>query len=321
MKEFFKSISKTSVMVIGDIILDRYLFGNIERKSPEAPIDIVDIDYKKEQLGGAANVALNFKNLNVQVLLFGFIGNDSAGEKIISIMKKNKMNTTGILKHNLTTLKTRIITSKKKHHSRFDFEKIDYTESKQREKLLKMIISNIPKIDFLVLQDYNKGVLNKHMITTIVSEAKKNKKPIMVDPKEKNFLTYKGVKLIKPNLKEASKLLNRKIEIKNKFLKTAIINIQEKTKSDWIILTLGSKGLCILHNGEFYREYGIVKKDPDVTGAGDNVICISSLAIFHDISIKKTAELSNFSGRLCCNKIGTNPINYYELITKLNQNN
>ena len=321
MKEFLKSISKTSVMVIGDVILDRYLFGNIKRKSAEAPIDIVDIDYKKEQLGGAANVALSFKNLKVEVLLFGFIGNDAAGEKIISIMKKNKMKTSGLLKQNLTILKTRIITSKKKHHSRFDFEKIDYTESKQRERLLKMIISNIPKIDFLVLQDYNKGALNKHMITTIIAEAKNNQKPVMVDPKEKNFTTYKGVKLIKPNLNEASKLLNRKITITNKILKKAIVNIQEKTKSDWVILTLGSRGLCILHKGEFYRESGIPKKNPDVTGAGDNVICISSLAIFHDFSIKKTAELSNFSGGLCCNTIGTNPINYDELITKLKQNN
>ncbi len=320
MQEFLKSVSKTSVMIIGDIMLDRYLFGAINRKSAEAPIDIVDINDQKEQLGGASNVALSFNNLKANVLLFGFIGNDLAGEKIISIMKKNKINTLGILKTTQTTLKTRIMTSKKNHHSRFDIEKIDYKKSEKKEKLLNMIISNIPKVDLVVLQDYNKGLLDKNMIKKILLNAKKEKKPVMVDPKEKNFTNYQRVKLIKPNLKEATKLLNQEIQITNKALKKACVNIQKKTKSDWIILTLGKKGLCILCDGKFYREKGISKKNPDVTGAGDNVICISSLAIFHNLPIDQIAKLSNISGLLSCNKIGTNPINYYELITKLNNN-
>ena len=109
MREFLKSAAKTSVMVIGDIMLDRYLFGDIKRKSTEAPIDIVDISDKKEKIGGAANVALSFKNLNANISLFGFVGNDLAGKKIISELKKNKISTTGVLIDGITTLKTRII--------------------------------------------------------------------------------------------------------------------------------------------------------------------------------------------------------------------
>ena len=320
LKEFLKSVTKTSVMVIGDIMLDKYLFGEIKRKSSEAPIDIVDISSEQEKIGGAANVALSLKNLKAKVSIFGFVGNDLTGKKIISIIKKNKINTNGILIDDQTTLKTRIITSKRNHHSRFDVEKINYKNSKNKEKLLKIIKSNIPKVDFLILQDYNKGLLDKNMIKNILAEAEKNKKPVMVDPKEKYFTKYKGVSLIKPNLKEATKLLQQKIELTNKSLKNACLNIQRKIKSDWIILTLGKNGLCVFFDGQFYRQNGVPKKDPDVTGAGDNVICIASLAIFHKISIQKIAELSNISGELACNGIGTNPINYNELITKLNQN-
>ncbi len=320
MKEFLKSIAKTSVMVIGDIMLDRYLYGEISRKSAEAPIDIVNITNHKEQIGGAANVALSFKNLKVNVSLFGFIGNDLVGKKITSILKKNKINTNGILMDGQTTLKTRIITGKKNHHSRFDSEKINYKKSKQKEELLKKIIQKIPKVDFLILQDYNKGLLDKNMIKSILQEAKKKNKPIMVDPKEKNFSKYKGITLLKPNLKEAAKFLKEKIKLTNKSLKKASLNIQKKLQSEWVILTLGKDGLCILHNGTFYREYGLPKKEPDVTGAGDNVICISSLAIFHNKPIHEIAILSNISGLIACYKTGTNPINYNELMIKLNKN-
>ena len=320
MEEFLKSLTQTSVMVIGDIMLDRYLFGEIKRTSTEAPINIVDIIKEKEKIGGAGNVALSLKNLKVKVSLFGFVGNDLAGTKIISEIKKNKINTSGILINGKTTEKTRIITSKRKHHSRFDIEEINYKNSTQKEKLLKIILSNIPNVDFLILQDYNKGLLDKNMIKNILSGAKKYNKPVMVDPKEKNFIKYKGVKLIKPNLKEAEKLLKQKISLTNKKLREACLSIQQKTKSDWVILTLGKNGLCIFFDKQFYREYALPKKEPDVTGAGDNVICTSSLAIFHQIPIQKIAKLSNESGRLACNKIGTNPINYYELITKLKKN-
>ena len=318
--EFLKSISNTSVMVIGDIILDRYLFGETNRKSPEAPIDIVDIKSEKEQVGGAANVALSFKKLNANVSLFGFVGNDSAGKKIISTIKKHKINSKILLTKNKTTLKTRIITSKKNHFCRFDIEKIDYKDSIKKKKLFKLIKSNIPKVDFLILQDYNKGLLDESMIKSILIEAKKYKKPVMVDPKEKNFTKYLSTKLIKPNLNEAKKFLKEEIKINTQSLKTACMKIQKKTKSEVVILTLGKRGLCILFNNKFHREYGIKNINPDVTGAGDNVICISSLAIFQKLPIKKIAELSNTTGALSCNKIGTNPINYNELITKLKKN-
>ena len=317
LREFFKSVSKTSVIVIGDIILDKYMFGEISRKSAEAPIDIVDIKNQKEQLGGAANVALSFNNLKVKTLLFGLVGNDSYGKKVISLMKKQKLNTDGIFLTEQTTLKTRIITPNKQHHSRFDIEKINYRKSKEKEKLFEMFKKILPNFDFIVLQDYNKGLLDKKIIKKIISEAKNKKKPVMVDPKKKNFIEYRGVKLIKPNLVEAMNFLNTKIKITNSSLKKACISIQKKLNSEWVVLSLGKNGLVVYQQNKFYKINGVFKKDPDVTGAGDNVICISSLAIFHNLELEKIATLSNTSGEISCDKIGTNPINYNELITKL----
>ena len=133
-RKFLKSIQKNSVMVVGDIMLDRYLFGEISKKSDEAPIDIVKINKTSEKLGGAANVALSLQKLNTNVLLFGFVGNDFYGEEIISIMKKNKMNTTGIIKQHKTTIKNRIVISSQTQFARFDSEKIQYQTNKNKEK-------------------------------------------------------------------------------------------------------------------------------------------------------------------------------------------
>ena len=317
LKEFIKSVSKTSVIVIGDIILDKYMFGEISRKSAEAPIDIVDINNQKEQLGGAANVALSFQNLKVKTLLFGLVGNDSYGKKVISLMKKKNMNTDGIFITEQTTLKTRIITSNKYHHSRFDIEKINYEESDEKAKLFEMFKKILPNFDFIVLQDYNKGLLDKKIIKKIITEAKNKKKPVMVDPKNKNFIKYRGVKLIKPNLIEAMNFLKTKIKITNASLKKACISIQKKLNSDWVVLSLGKDGLVVYKENKFYKINGVFKKEPDVTGAGDNVICISSLSIFHNLELEKIAAYSNASGEISCDKIGTNPIDYNELITKL----
>ena len=319
--ELLRSYSKGKVMVIGDLMLDRYLFGEINRKSAEAPIDIVDVNTKLEQVGGAANVALSLKNIKTNVFLFGLIGNDYEGNKILSILKKNKIKTSGIFKNKQTTIKTRVITSKSKHHSRFDIEKINYNHTIEKKTLLKKIKLHIPEVDFIIIQDYNKGLLDKTMIKSILSTAKKHNKEVMVDPKEKNFIEYKKVKLIKPNLKEAELFLNQKIKLNNKSLKKACEEIRIKTKSDWIILTLGKKGLCILNDGNFYKQNGQKKINPDVTGAGDNVICISSLLVHLKLPINKIAEISNECGALSCDKIGTNPINLNELLTKLEINN
>ena len=145
-------------------------------------------------------------------------------------------------------------------------------KSEEKEKLFEMFKKILPNFDFIVLQDYNKGLLDKKMIKKIITEAKNKKKPVMVDPKNKNFIEYKGVKLIKPNLIEAMNFLKTKIKITNTSLEKACASIQKKLNSDWVVLSLGKDGLVVYQENKFYKINGVLKKEPDVTGAGDNVI-------------------------------------------------
>ena len=315
---FLKSISKKTAFVIGDIMLDSYFSGDTSRQSPEAPVKIMDVKEKKNKIGGAGNGAYNLQKLGVNTFLFGFIGDDQNGKKIISILKKNKITTNGVLKtKNTTTSKTRIINNEKKQLLRIDEENINYKQLKEKQQLIKLIKEKIHLADFIIIQDYNKGLMSEKFIKQILLIGKKHEIPIMVDPKERNFLKYKDIKLIKPNLMEAEKILNKKIKINNSNLKKDLKKIAKKIKCEFIMLTLGKYGLCIYGNNYFHREQGIKRKITDVTGAGDTVICLASLGFCENLAINKIAKISNYTGFLSCQNIGTNTIYNDNLKKKL----
>ena len=314
LNNFLKEIQKKTAIVIGDIMLDSYLFGEASRNSPEAPVKILNIHKKKYKIGGAGNVACNFKKLGVNTLLFGLIGNDEKGKKIISILKKNKISTDGIIQNIVpTTSKTRLINEANKQLLRVDEEVINYRNLNNKKKLIKLIIEKIHLADLIIIQDYNKGLLDEEFIKKILLIGQKNNIPIMVDPKELNFLKYQKVKLIKPNLLEAEKILNKKIIIKNTELQKDLKQIQRKLKCEFIIITLGEKGLCIYGDNTFYREKGIKEKIIDVTGAGDTVICLASLGFSANLKMHEIAKIANYAGFLSCLKIGTNSIKNKDL--------
>ena len=258
---FLKNVSNKTVFVIGDIMLDSYFFGDSSRKSPEAPVKIIDVKEKKYKIGGAGNVAHNLKKIGVNTFLFGFIGNDQNGKEIISILKTHKISTSGIVKTtNKTTNKTRILNNSNKQLLRIDEENINYTQLKEKEKLLRRITNKINLADLIIIQDYNKGLMCESFIKKILILGQKNNIPIMVDPKEYNFLKYQNIKLLKPNLLEAEKILKQKIKINNLSLKNSLQKLSKKIKSDFIMLTLGKNGLCIYGKNTFHREKGIKEK-------------------------------------------------------------
>ena len=290
-------------------MLDSYFFGKSNRKSPEAPVQIVDLIKKEHKAGGAGNVAFNLTKLGVKTFLFGFVGNDKNGDELISIFKKNKIKTSGVIQtKNKTTTKIRIINSSNKQLIRIDEEKINYKQLKEKKKISDLIEKKIHLTDLIIIQDYNKGLLDESFIKKILLIGKKNKIPIMADPKELNFLKYKNIKLIKPNLLEAEKILNKKIKINNSELKKDLKTIQEKTNCELIMLTLGKDGLCIYGKKMFHREKGIQKEIQDVTGAGDGVICFASLAVCLGLKMSEIAKLSNYAGFLSCKEMGANLI-------------
>jgi len=306
---FLKEIQQKTAIVIGDIMLDSYLFGDASRNSPEAPVKIMNVKQKKYKIGGAGNVACNFKKLGVNTLLFGLIGNDRKGNKIISILKENKISTDGIIQTtDPTTSKTRLINEGNKQLLRIDEEVINYRNLNDKKKLIKLIIEKIHLANLIIIQDYNKGLFDEKFIKKILLIGKKNNIPIMVDPKELNFLKYQKVKLIKPNLLEAEKILNKKIIITNIELQKDLKKIQKKLKCEFIIITLAEKGLCIYGDNTFYREKGIKEEIVDVTGAGDTVICLASLGFCANLKINEIAKIANYAGFLSCLKIGTNSI-------------
>lgn len=303
------NFSKTQVLIIGDVMIDSYLFGEIYRISPEAPVPIVEIDTKEVRAGGAANVALNVKGLGGIPHLLTVTGDDNYARELLKILKEKK------LKHNyfilseerISTVKTRIF-DEDKQVMRYDEEVTDNL-AKQDEELLLAKLNEIlrkEKIDIIILQDYNKGVLTKRVIKQTLLLATKLNIPVCVDPKEANFFEYQNVKLFKPNLKELSSALQTKINPKNfDSLHEASEELRRKNRFRNLLLTMSQYGA-------FYSdetgESEIVSTKPinaaDVSGAGDTVIAVAALAFANQMEMKDIARIANHVAAKVCKRIG-----------------
>lgn len=293
-------------------MLDSYLFGNVERISPEAPVPIVDIVNKKDKLGGAANVATNIKNLGGTPILCSIIGKDKNGETFISLLRDLEITTTWIHKseNRITTNKTRIIGN---NHQmiRFD-EEIKSELDKDQNTLIVMLyeIFKYEKIDCILFQDYDKGIINKEIITYVSDKAKLLNIPIIVDPKKNNFNNYNNVTLFKPNLKEFKDSMNTNdLENGAKLLHKKGIEI--------VFITLSENGIFLSYkkNGKIISKVvpGTSREVADVSGAGDTVISVISMLI-NDIDIEEIAKISNLAGGIVCEEIGVVSINKEKLL-------
>ena len=204
-REMFKSFNNLNVLIIGDVMIDSYLWGKVNRISPEAPVPIVAVTKKERRLGGAANVALNIQALGANPILCSVIGVDYEGQAFLDLLKTQKLSQKGILKcrDRITTVKTRVI-GNNAQLLRVDEEVEDEIEPSETQQLLTLIsyIINHDKIDVIIFEDYNKGLITTKLVSKVVELAKSKNIPTCVDPKKKNFNTYKGVSLFKPNLKE-----------------------------------------------------------------------------------------------------------------------
>ncbi len=311
-KDALKAFGKQNVLVIGDVMIDSYTWGNVNRISPEAPVPIVSITTKEDRLGGAANVALNVQALGAKPILCSVIGNDNNGEKFVKLLKEQKLLTSGIIKSKkrITTVKTRIIAGNNQM-LRID-EEIDSSLLKEDEaSLLKRIksIINAKNISAIIFEDYDKGVLTASLIKTVVAIANKKNIPTIVDPKKNNFFDYAGVTLFKPNLKELKEGLKADFNHKsNAVLKRVAADFIKKQKINTLLLTLSERGV-------FYHSKNLSKVVPahirnisDVSGAGDTVVSVAALCIAVGLSPTLTATLANLAGGLVCEKVGVVPI-------------
>lgn len=311
-RELFRSFNNLNVLIIGDVMIDSYLWGKVSRISPEAPVPIISVTNKEIRLGGAANVALNIQALGANPILCSVIGVDLEGQNFLDLLKKQKLSQKGILKSRdrVTTVKTRVI-GNKAQLLRIDEETeedISQSETNQLLTLISYIIQH-EKIDVIIFEDYNKGLITPKLISKVVELSRSKGIPTCVDPKKKNFNSYKGVSLFKPNLKELREGLKLDITSDNiNELQRAISSFRVKQKFDTALVTLAEKG--VITNSRKVKEHipAHVRSIADVSGAGDTVISVASLCRALECNEVFTAALANLSGGLVCEQIGVVPV-------------
>jgi D-glycero-beta-D-manno-heptose-7-phosphate kinase len=314
--DIFKSFNNLRVLIIGDVMLDSYIWGAVERISPEAPVPVVNVKKRDVRLGGAANVALNIQALGAIPVLVALCGADDSGKKLLSILEDQKMPTNGIVTSTArpTTVKTRVIASGQ-HVVRVDEESDKIADANEESQLMKCIEKLLPTCQVVIFEDYDKGVLNSSIIEKTVALATKQGIPTVVDPKKRNFLAYKGVTLFKPNLKEMREGLKVELESGNqKQLEKAILLLREKLSISGVLASLSEHGVYIEFNEEKILLPAHPREIADVSGAGDTVVSIAALCVALNLPAKQIAALSNLGGGLVCQHVGVVPVDKAELL-------
>jgi D-glycero-beta-D-manno-heptose-7-phosphate kinase len=319
-EEVVKSFSKLNVLIIGDVILDSYLWGKVERISPEAPVPIISVTKRENRLGGAANVAINIQSLGATPLICSVIGNDAHSKTFTELMQLMNMSIDGIHRSNTrtTTVKTRII-GNNFQMLRIDDEIDDEVSVPDRNQLFKRIASIIEnkKVDVIIFEDYDKGVISKSLIEQVTELAGKKKILVAVDPKKRNFNSYKHVTLLKPNLKELKdgmKLDLEKFEIDE--IQRAAEKLSETNSIDTVLITLSEQGAYVYNRKEQKHVPAHIRNIADVSGAGDTVISVAALCLAAGLSPSTTAALANLAGGIVCEKAGVVPIEKAQLINE-----
>lgn len=311
------------ILVIGDVMLDSYLFGNVNRISPEAPVPIVDILIKQDKLGGAANVAANIKNLGGTPILCSVIGKDQKGDIFLSLLEKRKISSKYIIQSDdrITTDKTRVIGN---NHQMLRIDEEIKSELGKDQKSFLININNIFKdndIDCILFQDYDKGILNEKTINYIIVKAQKLNIPTIVDPKKRNFNHFTGVTLFKPNFKEFKEGVNIENLNRKELLKKGAIKLHNKG-IEIVFVTLSENGIFISYKDKSKIKSKIIPSSAidvvDVSGAGDTVAAVTSM-LLNEIDIEEIAKISNYAGGLACEEVGVVPIDKEKLLKKYNE--
>jgi len=314
-KRIFDAFANLNVLIIGDVMIDRYLTGRVDRISPEAPVPIVALDHSDNRLGGAANVALNIRALGATPYLCSVIGDDDSADLFLRLLPERGLSERGILRsaRRPTTVKTRVMAGGQQL-LRVDQEITRDLNEVDAQALIGRVRELLDSRDIHVIlfQDYNKGNLSYNVIREIILEAVKRDILTAVDPKYDNFWTYKHVTLFKPNLKEIRAQLPG-VEVDKASLRRAAEQIRKKLGNQYTVITLGDQGLYYDNNGD----YGILPTQPrsiaDVCGAGDTVISIVALGLALGLDMSETALLANLAGGQVCERIGVVPVDKVQL--------
>lgn len=316
LKKIIKKFKGKKILVVGDLMLDKYIWGNVSRISPEAPIPIVHVSKEETKPGGAANVILNLIDLGAKVFCAGVVGNDLAGKELINYLKTNNVDCSLIIidKERPTTIKTRVI-AHQQQVVRIDKERSIPIKDAILNKIVKKIIKIKNKIDAIILSDYNKGIFTSGSVHEIITAMRG--KIITVDPKPKNLKLFRNVTLISPNKKEASEATGINIENERDILHVAR-ELKNTINAEAILITRGEEGMS-LYDGHTLETIPTRAKDVyDVTGAGDTVIAVTTIALTSDASFKDAAFLANIAAGIVVAEIGVATVTPIELVRAIN---
>ena len=322
--KLFDSFNNLNVLIIGDVMVDSYLWGSVERISPEAPVPIVTVNKRENRLGGAANVALNVKALGANPILCSVVGYDQKGQEFIKLLQKQKMETKGIVQSSdrITTTKFRVI-GNKVQMLRVDEEVDNALNDKDKQDFLTRFdkIIETGKVDVILFQDYDKGLIDEQLISMVVNKANDLKIPVAVDPKKRNFNAYKNVTLFKPNLKELKEGLNIEFDSKvTEELNQAVEHLKSVLNAEMVLLTLSEDGVFIDYKDNGEKSTKIIPSNvrliSDVSGAGDTVISVAALCLALKTDPTVLAAVSNLAGGLVCEKVGVVPVDKEVLLSE-----
>ncbi|MFY0593414.1 bifunctional heptose 7-phosphate kinase/heptose 1-phosphate adenyltransferase [Roseivirga sp.] len=317
----FNAFDKLKILVIGDVMVDSYVWGSVSRISPEAPVPVVLANKKEKRLGGAANVALNVQALGATPIPCAIVGDDIDGQFFLDRLEEKGIPGKGMIISNerSTTVKERVL-SGAHQLLRVDTETDKALSALEQKSLLAHIKNLLPECDAVIFEDYDKGVINETIISETISEANRLNIPTVVDPKKRNFLAYKGATLFKPNLKELREGLEIDCDPTDlESVKAGAKALQDVLDAKMVMVTLSEHGVFIKDNGDTHLIPAHIRQISDVSGAGDTVISIVACGLAAGLDARRTAALANLGGGLVCEYIGVVPVNRDALQTEADE--
>ena len=316
--KLFTDFNNLHVLIVGDVMVDAYVWGRASRLSPEAPVPVVNVDRTENRLGGAANVALNVQALGATPLLCAVVGDDAGGDQLLHLLHQRGLSADGIIRsaHRPTTHKQRIL-AHGQQLVRIDSEVETDLNAEEAAQLLAAYDDLLPRADVVIFEDYDKGVLSEGIISQCIARARQRNIPTVVDPKKKNFLAYRHCTLFKPNLKELREGLKLEFgapDADRPGFEAAVARLREVLQPEIVLVTLSEHGIFVQQDVEKTYLPAHLRTISDVSGAGDTVISIAACCVALGQPATFTAALANLGGGLVCEQVGVVPIEKQQLL-------
>lgn len=316
-------IKEKNILVIGDVMLDRYFIGNSSRLSQEAPVPILLKKNEKMVLGGAANVAYNLRRAKQNVSILTVIGKDTLGMKFKKILLEHGISTDLVIEddNRITTVKTRFIGQNNIQMFRYDEESTKEINDDIKQRMYVLLQKEINKFDLVIISDYNKGLLKEDNTSKIIEICNENNKHVLIDIKEPNYKKYRNAYLIKPNLNELADITKMPVSSEEEIV-LAANTLKNKTNSNYVLVTLGANGMILVGDNIAEKKYSCLSREVyDVTGAGDTVISYLSVCISNDFNLDESIQIANYAAGVKVGKMGTYGVTIDDIIEYINVDN